>query len=136
MRENGSDGKISCYVKSGPGTTTSGSGMKNAVEYEDYTPIYEPVYFDHGEVEKIVTINLVSIKPIKESELENGKVVEDVASPKEDANDDEGQDKVFKVTIEKPDPASVKLSRKNQVTITLCHNSGEAQSQDQNDKLI
>ena len=59
MRENGSDGKISCYVKSGPETTNSNSGIKNAVEYEDYIPIYEPVYFEHGEVEKKVTISLV-----------------------------------------------------------------------------
>ena len=129
MRENGSDGKISCYVKSGPAAANTNTGIKNAVEYEDYTPIYEPVYFEHCEVEKIVTINLLSIKPIKESELENGKVVED-ASPKEDANEDENHDKMFKVIIEKPEPQSVKLSRKNQVTITLCHSSSGADEND------
>jgi len=41
LRENGSDGKISCYAKSGPETTATGTGIKNAVEYDDYVPFYE-----------------------------------------------------------------------------------------------
>lgn len=74
MRENGSDGKISCIVKSSPETTNTNTGIKNAVEYEDYVPIYDPVYFEHGETEKIVKIDLApQVNPIKESELENGK---------------------------------------------------------------
>lgn len=56
MREHGSDGKISCYAKSGPETTDNTLGIKNAVEYDDYVPFYEKVTFDNGEVEKIIKI--------------------------------------------------------------------------------
>lgn len=86
LREAGSDGIIHCFVKSGPETTNTNAGIRNAVEYEDYVPVYEKVTFGHGEVEKIVKIDLVTIKPIKESELENGKSVDDVIAPKEDAD--------------------------------------------------
>ena len=85
----------------------------------------------------MVKIDLVSIKPIKESELENGKTAEDIASPKEDQEEeDENAEKMFKVVIEKPDPSSVKLSRKNLVHVTICNNNAEAEEQDANAKLL
>jgi hypothetical protein len=56
QRINGSDGKISCYVKSGPASDTAGSLIKNAVEYDEYLPLYEKVEFGHGENEKTVKI--------------------------------------------------------------------------------
>lgn len=59
LRENGSDGNISAYVKTGPETTNQNAGIRNAVEYEDYLPIYQQVHFGHGEVEKVVKIELV-----------------------------------------------------------------------------
>ena len=32
----------------------------NAIEWEDYIPIKDKINFDHGETEKIVTIQLLS----------------------------------------------------------------------------
>ena len=117
IRENGSDGRISCYVRTGPETTNTESGVRNAKEFDDYLPLYKQIFFEHGEVEAVVEIELVKIsEKIKESELENGKTVEDMTSPKEEekSDEDEGeQDKMFKVIIEKPEPHTVKLSRKN-----------------------
>lgn len=43
---------------------------------------------------------------------------------------------MFKVIIEKPEPTSVKLSRKNQVHITITEGGDNADDADVNDKLI
>ena len=56
QRVNGSDGKISCYVKTGPATDSTNGVIKNAVEYEEYLPVYEKVEFENGENEKTVKI--------------------------------------------------------------------------------
>jgi len=70
------------------------------------------------------------MKPFKEADLGNGKTVEEDA-PKEESEEEEGQDKMFKVVIESPSPSSVKLSRKNQAHITLTPaTDGEADEQE------
>ena len=43
---------------------------------------------------------------------------------------------MFKVVIEKPEPQTVKLSRKNQVHVTIVSSSNEADENDANDKLL
>jgi len=67
QRVQGSDGKISCIVRTDKISTTSGLNVKNAVEYEDYIPLHEKVNFAHGENEKTIKIQLVEMKAIKDA---------------------------------------------------------------------
>lgn len=55
VRTNGSDGEISCMIKTQP-LSENNAGGHNAIEWEDYIPIKEKINFDHGETEKIVSI--------------------------------------------------------------------------------
>ena len=57
QRAKGSDGKISCMIKTDPVHESATAGhSQNAVEYEDYLPKHELITFEHGEQEKIVPI--------------------------------------------------------------------------------
>ena len=38
------------------------SAPSNAVEFEDYLPLYEKITFQHGETEKIISVMLVKDK--------------------------------------------------------------------------
>jgi len=60
-RSEGSDGRISCIVKTEP-LTEKGGQEQNAVEFEDYLPCCEKVVFENGEMDKIVPIILVNDK--------------------------------------------------------------------------
>lgn len=61
QRSDGSDGKISCIVRTEP-LTEKGNTEANAVEYEDYLPLVEKVVFENGEMNKTVSIVLVADK--------------------------------------------------------------------------
>lgn len=60
LRQEGSDGKITCEIKTEPfqeeGVDGENKYAGNAVEYEDYCPKLEIVEFDNGEREQIVSI--------------------------------------------------------------------------------
>ena len=120
QRIQGSDGKISCIVRSAALTDTAGLAVKNAVEYDDYLPIHEKVQFEHGENEKTIKIELVSVTHVANDEnvAKNSKATdgEDLPKPEED---DEIVDVMFRVLIEKPEPKLVKMSRKNVALITI-----------------
>jgi len=60
VRTNGSDGEISCMIKTQPLSETNTGGGHNAIEWEDYIPIKEKIGFDHGETEKVVSIQLLA----------------------------------------------------------------------------
>jgi solute carrier family 8 (sodium/calcium exchanger) len=45
-RFDGSDGEISCYIKTEP--LTDHATSSNAVEFDDYLPKHEQVVFSHG----------------------------------------------------------------------------------------
>lgn len=59
LRLEGSDGKISCIVRTAACVDVVGLNMKNAVDFEDYLPYKEKIVFNHGENEKTITITLV-----------------------------------------------------------------------------
>jgi len=57
VRTNGSDGEISCMIKTQPlSEDKEADGGHNAIEWEDYIPIKEKVNFENGETEKVVPI--------------------------------------------------------------------------------
>jgi len=59
LRLEGSDGKISCMVKTEPCSEASGINVRNATEFEDYLPYRDKIVFNHGENEKTIFITLV-----------------------------------------------------------------------------
>lgn len=60
VRQDGADGTISCMIGTEP--LSEVSGPSNAVEFEDYLPLYEKITFQHGETEKIISVMLVKDK--------------------------------------------------------------------------
>lgn len=60
VRSDGSDGKISCSIKTGMFSEDNTS--LNAGEYDDYVPKHEVLTFEHGEQKKTVSIEIVSTK--------------------------------------------------------------------------
>jgi predicted secreted acid phosphatase len=58
LRLEGSDGRISCTVRTQPCQDTTGLDVKGAQEFHDYVPMQETVVFKQGENEKTVTIQL------------------------------------------------------------------------------
>jgi hypothetical protein len=60
-RSEGTDGKISCYVRT-EALIVGGNSDDNAVEFEDYLPKHEKIDFLHGESEKIISIFMVNEK--------------------------------------------------------------------------
>lgn len=59
-RFEGTDGKISCMVRTEPLIAHDKSNPQNAIEFEDYLPKHEKIEFMGGESEKIVPIYLVN----------------------------------------------------------------------------
>lgn len=49
-RTNGSDGEISCMVRTQP-LSDNEKVPNNAIEWEDYIPCMETIYFKNGETE-------------------------------------------------------------------------------------
>ena len=110
VRQDGADGTISCMIGTEP--LSENPGPTNAIEFEDYLPLYEKITFSHGETEKVVSVSLVKEKvpAIQENK-------EDDEHHKEDS--EEPVDVIFKIKLEKPDPKEVKISKKNVCLVTI-----------------
>lgn len=92
----------------------SGS-QNNAVEFEDYLPRVERLQFQHHEQFKILSISLVNNDDIPKMEKKDEEA--------EEEEDSEGEpDVMFKVKLEKPEPAGVKISKKNVCLVTITKN--------------
>lgn len=117
-RSDGSDGKISCLVKTEPFSDTGGQN-NNAVEYEDYLPCCEKVTFENGENVKTIRVMLVTEKV----NCETAKKADDEGG--DDAEDSETPDLMFKVKIEKAEPAGVKVSKRNVCIVSILENEAE-----------
>jgi hypothetical protein len=67
IRSEGSDGKISCMVKTEQLTEAGRTGVasNSAAEFEDYLPKHEKVEFDNNENERKISINLVNDKMVQ-----------------------------------------------------------------------
>jgi hypothetical protein len=83
-RENGSDGTISCMIKTD--ALTDKKVANTAVEFDDYCPMMNKITFPHSETEVRVAIPLVDKKV---SEL-GGKLIEE--TDKLDENKEEGNE--------------------------------------------
>ena len=119
QRTKGTDGTVSCMLKTDPvsqtADTKSGQGQ-NAIEYEDYLPKHDMITFENGEKEKIIPIMLMHDKV---PQIDGKPMGDD-----EDENEEEGEgvdivDVMFKVTLSKPTPEGVKLSSKNRCIVTI-----------------
>ena len=117
-RVDGSDGKITCIVKTEP-LTDKGGMNNNAVEYDDYLPCCEKVTFAHGENVQTIPIMLVTEK----NNLESTKKADDEGG--EDGSESDSADLMFKVKIEKAEPEGVKVSKKNTCLVTILQNESE-----------
>jgi len=60
VRTNGSDGPISCFIRTEKYTDDPKLEYQNAKDYDDYTPKHEEVKFDAGENEKTIKIDLLA----------------------------------------------------------------------------
>ena len=118
-RRDGSDGKISCVVDTEP---FQAAGEQNAVELVDYVPMHDKVTFGHGENEKTITIRLVT-----DDAQGDGKEGEE----EQPGEDEEVLDRLFKVRIGHPDPAGVKISKKNVCFVTIHAGGGDSEGEKQ-----
>mmetsp|Transcript_3245 Transcript_3245/g.4937 ORF Transcript_3245/g.4937 Transcript_3245/m.4937 type:complete len:142 (+) Transcript_3245:230-655(+) len=121
VRSEGSDGRISCMIKTEQLLENNVNSGQNAIEFEDYLPKYDKVDFAHGENERVVSIMLVNNKqPYNEDKkIDGNKIDED----DEEDQDNEGvSDVMFKVKLEKAEPSTVKISKKNVCFVTILQN--------------
>jgi len=89
---------------------------ENAKENEDYVPKQERVVFENGETERTVEIELLNPPTPEKEAKEAGTDGEQV---KEQEEEHEELNLMFKVRIEAPEPASLKMSKKNVCFVTL-----------------
>ena len=128
LRMEGADGTISCMIRTEPLSDTQ--TPNTAVEFEDYVPLHQKVVFLHGENMKTVNIDLVNRK----TDEIDGKLVGETDKQEEKSEDeDEACDVIFKVKLEAPEPAEVKISKKNVCLVTIL--KSESEDQENQDKL-
>jgi len=130
-RSEGSDGRISCIVKTEP-LTEKGGQEQNAVEFEDYLPCCEKVVFENGEMDKIVPIILVNDKAHQIEGKGNTKKEDE----EEEGSSEENLDVMFKVKIEKAEPVMVKISKRNTCIITILQEDANEAEAIQEEKLM
>ena len=106
-RRDGSDGKISCYVKTEPLSDKQNARI-NANEYDDYMPFEKIIEFESGETLKMVEVELVN-----DNEANLDTKAKTTIIDANDSEEGEVQDKMFKVTLSRAEPAAVKISKKN-----------------------
>ena len=126
-RTNGSDGEISCMIKTEP-LNKDGSNRQNAIEYEDYIPLEEKLTFEHGETERIMSLQLMT-------ENEKNEVDEKSKEDDEKSSEEEVVDVMFKVCIMNPTPETVKISKKNVCIVTIIQ-QGDDIGDDEAEKLL
>lgn len=94
-------------------------------------PKYEKIEFFQGETEKVISIGLVAEK---NPEIE-AKIVDESAQ-KDGESSEEACDVIFKVKLEKPEPAEVKISKKNVALVTILKGEEDEKYEDDRQKLI
>lgn len=102
-RTDGSDGKISCVIKTEPYLLDDPGNSLNAIEFEDYVPKHETVIFENGENSKVIPITITNervpkLKTPKE-EAFNGQ-----DEREEELEEDANVGVKFTVILEKPVP--------------------------------
>ena len=111
-RVDGSDGPISCWIKTEP--LAPEPTAQSAIEFEDYLPIENKITFIHNETQAKMRIELVNAKMSKQQEkgmIGKTEEEEDERGGEEESEDE--PDVIFKVKLAKPEPHGVKISKKN-----------------------
>jgi hypothetical protein len=125
MRLEGADGQISCMIRTEP---LSEKTPNSAHEFEDFLPKHEKITFLHGENEKTIVIDLVKKSPEEKATAINKKV--------EEESSEEECDVIFKIKLEKPEPAEVKISKKNVCLVTIVQGNEGGLMDDESKKLL
>lgn len=92
----------------------------SAIEFDDYCPILQKITFPHNETESRIQIQLVN----KELPELGDKLIgeEGKEGADEDSDSEEDCDVMFQVKLFKPEPAGVKISKRNTCVVTICKN--------------
>ena len=109
VRSEGSDGKISCIVRTERLTEEGSAGiaLNSAAEYDHYLPKNERVEFSNNENERTISIDIVDqkMKQIEGKTPADKKIdEEDMEHVDEQGNNEEKQDLMFKIKLEKAEP--------------------------------
>lgn len=133
-RSEGTDGQISCMIRTEPLVPDSKSKL-NAVEFEDYLPKHEKIEFASGESEKIVPIYLVNDRLPPSENQKDAKELPTV-EPEGDDSEEEDFGPKFKVVIEKAEPNQVKISKKNCCTVEIQATTKNVEKANEHTKMI
>jgi hypothetical protein len=76
----------------------------------------------------------IEIPQIEEKQIIDGNEVED--DKNEDEDSDEECDLMFKVKLEKPEPAGVKISKRNVCLVSICQGNHHENEDNDHAKLI
>lgn len=134
-RVDGSDGTIACMISTEPLTIEPSSS--SAQEFEDYLPLHQKVIFKHNETSQTIIIKLVNEKIAAGNPTKEFKDIDDDQGEDEDAaSDDVDPDLIFKVKLDKPEPAGVKISKKNVCLVTIVHSEDEDKNAASQRKLL
>lgn len=97
------------------------------MEFEDYLPREERVNFQHQEQVRVISIDLVNNEhlPVTKKEEES-----------DDDSEEGDPDVMFKVKLEKPEPAGVKISKKNVCLVTISKSEEVDQEEEDKRRLI
>lgn len=135
-RVEGTDGKISCMVRTEPLIADSINNNLNAIEFEDYLPKHEKIEFAQGESSQVVSIQLVN----DSMAAVEGKAKDIGIEKPEDAEGEDDEEEEFgprfKVVLEKPEPQQVKISKKNCCTVELKNTSKNENNNNEHSKMI
>lgn len=110
---------------------------QSAQEFEDYLPLHQKIQFKHSEQSQKVIIKLVN-ENIKAGE---GKEFKGMDEEEKEEDDEEGSeegepDLIFKIKLDKPEPAGVKISKKNVCLVTIVKSEDEDKNAASQRKLI
>lgn len=113
--------------------TESGRALSNsAAEFDDYLPKHDKIEFANQENEKTISIALVNDKVVPKYDAKTGgnQVDEDDMDVEENSQIEEVSDVMFKIVLEKAEPAEVKISKKNVCVVTIIQNELVQKEQD------
>ena len=109
-----------------------------ANEFEDYVPKIEKITFQHQTNHFVIPVQLVNIDIPNIDKIGENKMDEEEKGEVEENNEDSEDDcdLIFKVKLEKPEPAGVKISKRNICLVTICRGDKHEKEDDDHAKLI
>lgn len=99
---------------------------QSAQEFEDYLPLHQKISFKHSEQSQKVIIKLVNENIKAGDNPKEFKDEDDEEREEEEEGSEEGEpDLIFKIKLDKPEPAGVKISKKNVCLVTIVRSDEE-----------